>query len=218
MNSQSQGSAGISRIPGSKTSIRIMLICLFISVIILLFVNYRYLCSYKLNSHKLYSHKYNASNPSTETQFNQHLINRDNIHQGQIHQGQIQTPMEMTIPEPFTQTQPNHPLSNTNTGQKNDKAEPGIVKLAIYHMDGCGHCHAIMHRSGNGEKSLYEKLKDNYANDSKVRIYDFMAGRDKEADVYRFLPVMKIITINSSDEYNGTRDFNSIVEAINKKK
>lgn len=206
MNYQPNGSAGINRIPGSKTSIKIMLICLLISIIVLVFVNYRYLCSYKLSSYK-----YNISNQSTETktetktetnietQFDQNVTN----------QGQPQ----MLIPEPFTQNQ-----SNPNAGQKSDKPEQGIVKLAIYHMDGCGHCHAIMHRSNNGEKSLYEKLKDNYTNDPKVRIYDFMAGRDKEADVYRFLPVIKIITINSSDEYNGPRDFNSIVEAINKKK
>lgn len=195
MDYQSSGSN-----PKSKRSIKVMLIGLLITIIILVFVNYNYLYSYKYNIFK--------QEPSI-------VLEQKNLEQKNLEQKTLEQPKSQEIvPEFFAQK----PLINTNdVNGKNDKAETGIVKLAIYHMDGCGHCHAIMHRSGN-EKSLYEKLKDNYANDPKVKIYDFMAGRDKEADVYRFLPVIKIITVNSSDEYNGPKDYNSIVEAINKKK
>lgn len=210
MNYQSSGTN-----TKSKGSIKIMLAGLLIIIIILVFVNYSYLYSYKSGSYKYNVFKQDTIVPLNPViKFDQNLDHQNLDHQNLDHQNLEQQKQQDTVPEFFAQ---NPPINTNNVNGKNDKPEQGIVKLAIYHMDGCGHCHAIMHRSGN-DKSLYEKLKDNYANDPKVKIYDFMAGRDKEADVYRFLPVIKIITINSSDEYNGPRDYNSIVEAINKKK
>lgn len=101
---------------------------------------------------------------------------------------------------------------------KNDLPEEGITKLVIYHMNGCGHCHAIMDKKRDGSKSTFDELIDMFKNDTSVKIYDFKLGRDKEAEKFQAFPVIKIITSNGNSDYNGPRDATNMNKAILSKK
>lgn len=101
---------------------------------------------------------------------------------------------------------------------KNDKSEQGVTKLVIYHMNGCGHCHAIMDKKRDGSKSIFDELNDMFKNDNTVKIYDFQLNRDKEAEKFQAFPVIKIITSNGEFDYNGPRDANNMSKALMEKK
>jgi hypothetical protein len=94
---------------------------------------------------------------------------------------------------------------------KSDKPHPKIMKIAIYHMAGCGHCEHIMNPT-NDALSEFDKLNQMFK-DLDVKVYDFKLGVEPEADKYRAFPVIKFISINGEFEYNGRRDADSIAKA-----
>lgn len=102
--------------------------------------------------------------------------------------------------------------------EKSELPEKGIVKLLIYHMPGCMHCHSIMNAGNNGEKSQFNQLLDMFKNDDKVKIYDYQLGRDKEASKYQSFPTIMLVTTDSVDEYQGSRDATSMAKTIVNKK
>jgi hypothetical protein len=97
---------------------------------------------------------------------------------------------------------------------KSVNPEKGIVKLIIFHMNGCLHCSDLMEIKNENNKTKFELITDIFDDDNSVQIMDFKAGRDKEADPYRFLPTILIVTENKSVEYTGPRDVQSMSKAI----
>ena len=103
---------------------------------------------------------------------------------------------------------------NKKTFDKSVHPEKGKVKLIIIHMNGCHHCRDLMEIKLTNNKTKFEHIIDIFEEDESIQIMDFKAGRDKEAEPYRFLPVILIVTENKSMEYNGPRDVQSISKAI----
>lgn len=95
------------------------------------------------------------------------------------------------------------------------KVEPK-VKLAIYHMDGCGHCNDIMRTVQRDNKTKFQQLKDIFANHPEVLIVDYKYGVNKEAERFNSFPVIMISTKDGETEYNGPRDVASIAKAVAK--
>ncbi len=100
-----------------------------------------------------------------------------------------------------------------NAQHKNDNKENNIVKLAIYHMQGCGHCHKLMKEKQNG-KTIFEDLQKRFGPDPTVKILDFEHGKDDEAKKYNAFPVIKLITPTKEIEYRGPRSANDIERFI----
>jgi len=108
---------------------------------------------------------------------------------------------------------------NPNPSQKKtDLKEPGIVKFAFYHMNGCGHCANFIKIPGANGKTKFQSLVDGFANDSGVQILDFLYGRDREANRFTAFPMIYIISDSGTQEYNGPLEINQLADAINKHK
>jgi hypothetical protein len=90
------------------------------------------------------------------------------------------------------------------------------VKLAIYHMGGCGHCDDIMRTVQKDNKTKFQQLKEIFANHPEVIIVDYKHGVNKEADRFNSFPVIMISTKDGETEYNGPRDVSSIAKAVAK--
>lgn len=98
--------------------------------------------------------------------------------------------------------------SNKQAGieKKNDKPESNKIKLCIYHMQGCGHCHDIMDVKQQSGKTKFEELCNTFKDKPNVEILDFKNGRDPEASKFRAFPVIRLVKFDgSSQEYNGRR-------------
>jgi len=102
--------------------------------------------------------------------------------------------------------------------KKTDLKEPGIVKFAFYHMNGCGHCANFIKIPGANGKTKFQSLVDGFANDSGVQILDFLYGRDREANRFTAFPMIYIISDSGTQEYNGPLEINQLADAINKHK
>jgi len=103
--------------------------------------------------------------------------------------------------------------------KKSDKPEPGIIKLIIYHMTGCGHCMNIMDRKQNlNNMTRFEELCQMFSNDNSVQVFDFKYGRDNEASKYRAFPVILIVTSEGAEEYRGSHEVLDIAKAVINKK
>lgn len=96
---------------------------------------------------------------------------------------------------------------------KNDRPEKGVVKLCVYHMKNCHHCHDIVRPGANGKSKLQE-LRELFSNTDSVKILDFEYGVDNEASKFQSFPTILIITENGSTEYNGNRTTDDMKSAI----
>lgn len=136
-------------------------------------------------------------------QYKQDKINKLNEQSSQNQSGQKQTK------ENF------HSNSSTNlTKKQSDNGEPGKVKLCIYHMQGCGHCHNIMDVPQESGKTTFEELKEIFKNKQNVEVLDFQAGRDPEASKYTAFPVIMLVKENTKIEHNGHRTTEQIARFI----
>jgi hypothetical protein len=104
-------------------------------------------------------------------------------------------------------------LSHKTAKPKNDLPEQGTVKFIIYHMDGCGHCEAIMRPTDRGT-STYARLCEKYKNTPSVQILDFQHPRDPEARKFSGFPTIRLIARGKTLDYNGARDYDSMVRFI----
>jgi len=110
-------------------------------------------------------------------------------------------------------TKPKTESKESKESVKSDTPEKGLVKLCIYHMEGCGHCVDIM-KPKNGPLSKFDQLKRHFNSNPKVKIYDFKYGRDKEAGKFNAFPVIMVVTSNGPKEYNGPREVSSMAKFI----
>lgn len=97
---------------------------------------------------------------------------------------------------------------------KNDNPEKGKTKLCIYHMQGCGHCDAIMSVKQSNGKTVFETIKDTFADDKSVQVLDFKYGRDKDANKYNAFPVIAIVTEKGRHGYTGQRTPEHMITAV----
>lgn len=102
--------------------------------------------------------------------------------------------------------------------KKSVEKEPGITKLIVFHMRGCGHCVDIMEKKQENNKTKFEHLIDIFAQDPSVQIMDFQYGRDREAEKYNGFPVILIVTGDGEEEYMGPREVPHIAKAVINKK
>lgn len=109
-------------------------------------------------------------------------------------------------------------IVNQKKIKKSAVPEPGVTKLIIFHMRGCGHCMDIMDRKQQNNKTKFEQLSDIFSTDPAVQVMDFQYGRDKEAEKYNGFPVILIVTIDGEEEYMGPREVVNIAKAVINKK
>lgn len=102
--------------------------------------------------------------------------------------------------------------------ETNEIPKKGVIKIIVYHMQNCSICSDIMNTIQKSGKTKYEELKEIFKNDSRVKIINFEYGKDIQANKYNAFPVIRVLTINSDDEYNGPREVLSIVKYIATKK
>jgi hypothetical protein len=148
----------------------------------------------------------------------------------QLTGGSTQTQALPVSPSPVSPSVPSVPVLSlsipVNVNQipvqpsqkKTDLKEPGIVKFAFYHMNGCGHCANFIKIPGPNGKTKFQSLVDGFANDPGVQILDFLYGRDKEANKFTAFPMIYIISDSGTQEYNGPLEINQLADAINKHK
>lgn len=99
--------------------------------------------------------------------------------------------------------------------QKSLKPETGITKLAILHMNGCGHCRDLMEVKQSNGMTKFEQLEKIFEDDQTIQVMDFKAGRDEEASKYTAFPIILIITGNGETEYMGyPREVKGIAKAV----
>lgn len=122
--------------------------------------------------------------------------------------------MRYRLREPFTGTNGTHSESEEDR-KKNDLSEKGIVKLCIYHMEGCGFCADIMKNPlpPNGT-TKFEQLKEAFFNNNNVRVFDFELGIDGEADKFVAFPTILIVSENGTHKYDGPREVNDIIRTV----
>lgn len=126
-------------------------------------------------------------------------------------QGPVQKPGQNQIKNP-------NPSSEKKQFVKSVDREPGITKLIVFHMRGCGHCMDIMDRKQENNKTKFEQLTDIFATDPSVQVMDFQYGRDKEAEKYNGFPVILMVTEEGEEEYQGPREVVNIAKAVINKK
>lgn len=107
----------------------------------------------------------------------------------------------------------NNDTTNTHNDNRQSNNKSKSIKLVIYHMDGCGHCHDLTEKKQINNKSILENLKDYFKNDPNITIIDYKYGRDKivEAKGIMYFPTIKLEKQNETIEYNGNRDLKSLV-------
>jgi len=97
---------------------------------------------------------------------------------------------------------------------KTDKPENGKVKLVVYHMKGCGHCHVIMSIKQPNGMSKFEELQKIFESKPNVEILDFQHGRDPEAFKFNAFPVIMLIKDGATVEHNRDRNVESMARLI----
>jgi hypothetical protein len=102
----------------------------------------------------------------------------------------------------------------TPNGVKTDKPEAGKVKLCIYHMNGCGHCHDIMTVKQDNGMTKFEHLRKLFADKPNVEILDFQHGKDSEASKFGAFPVIMLVKDGSAEEYNRERTVEAMANFI----
>lgn len=81
-------------------------------------------------------------------------------------------------------------------------------KVMLFHAEWCGHCVDF--------KPTWEKLTK-YFKDNNIEYIDYEASNKDIMDEYSIkgFPTIKIQTKNNISDYNGTRDYDSILKAVN---
>lgn len=102
--------------------------------------------------------------------------------------------------------------------KKSDAKEPGVTKLIVYHMKGCGHCLDIMEEKQGNDKTKFEQLTDIFAQDQNIQVLDFQLSRDPEASRYNAFPVILLVTGTEATEYRGPREVTEMAKAVIDKK
>lgn len=102
--------------------------------------------------------------------------------------------------------------NNNNDRSNNNKSKS--IKLVIYHMDGCGHCHDLVEKKQINNKSILENLKEYFKNDPDIMVIDYKYGRDEivKTKGIMYFPTINLEKHNETIEYNGNRDLKSLVD------
>lgn len=97
----------------------------------------------------------------------------------------------------------NHLNANTSVNKR----------LIIYHMPRCGHCSDIMENKQSNGMTKCEELREKL-NPHGISVVDYKHGRDEQANKFNSFPNIMIEVNGQEIPYNGSRDVNSIIEAI----
>lgn len=100
----------------------------------------------------------------------------------------------------------------SNNDSKNDSKKK--IKLAIYHMNGCGHCYDLMRTKQKNGNTKFEELKNIFKNNDRVEIVDYLYSRDKEANKFNAFPVIEITTDCGAMEFNDSREVGDMANKL----
>lgn len=201
----------------SRNTTLIIIMILLTIIVIIIICNYWFMyssmpCRSHVNTLAHEGYANNSSNTLTPNRIIQNNINSScassqnlcNIQNKNNASGNVTNPLPIQQP---AQEKPQQYI-------KSNVPESGVVKLIIYHMQGCGHCTDIMKNKQPNGKTKFEQLCEIFKNNNNVQILDYQSGRDKEAGSFSYFPVIHIVTESGPTEYNGSRDVGSISQAV----